>query len=120
MNFQIQHFTTNIKYVYLLLSENSQKYKLFPIDISLIFVPIVVYQIASFHRNCYCLPEIAASAIQSAEIVLQSTRNCYRYYIIYISRFLRSTRSCCFRPECPREGLLSQISDKNLSILAYE
>ena len=24
------------------------------------------------------------------------------------------------RLECPREGLLSQISDKNLSILAYE
>ena len=23
-------------------------------------------------------------------------------------------------PECPREGLLSQISDKNLSILAFE
>ena len=67
MNFQIQHSTTNIKYVYLSLSENSQKYNYFP-KIFITICSIVVYQIALFLRNCYCLPGITALVVWSVRI----------------------------------------------------
>ena len=110
MNFQIQHSTTNIKYVYLSLSENSQKYKLFSQRFfSLLSVPNVVYQIASFHRNCYCLPEITASAIQSVRNFCFSPPET-------ATVILRSARNCCFSP--PEDFQISFFCQKLLLLSA--
>ena len=93
VNFQIQHSTTNTKFVYLSLVRIHKKYKYFP-KIFITTCSISVHQIVVLHQICYCLPGIIVPFLCSIRIHYFSTPDISRTSF-YQKLLLQSARYCC-------------------------
>ena len=125
--FKIQHSTTSTKYVYLRLSENSQKYNYFP-KIFITICSIAVYQTVLLHQiDTVCQGLLLQLYVPSEFITsvhqIFSESSFYQILLLQFARYfqnLHSTRNCCFSPpDISRIFILAITAASVRQILLY-